>query len=58
MAENVPSMEAIFRFSNLIADRSEDLQLAGERVRSLAYNKNTYVRTVNTFMLVYKYKGN
>ncbi len=44
MAEDVPSMESIFRFSNLISDRAEDLQLAGERVRSLAYNKHNYVR--------------
>ena len=40
IAENVPVMEPIFRFSNILADQNHT---AGERVRSLAYNRDGYV---------------
>ena len=43
IAEDVPRMEAIFKFANVSADTMEEYQLAGERVRSLAYNKHKYV---------------
>lgn len=44
LAEDVPSLEPIFRFANL-NDNMESCTLAGERVRSLAYNKKNYVST-------------
>ena len=40
MADNVPAMEPIFRFSNMLTDQS---YTHGERVRGLAYNRHCYV---------------
>ena len=42
LAEEVPSMEPIFTFSNIPTETTETLSLAGERVRSLAYNNHYY----------------
>ena len=42
LAEEVPTMAPIFKFSNVSAETTEALALAGERVRSLAYNNWNY----------------
>ena len=42
LAEEVPTMEPIFKFSNISTETTEALALAGERVRSLAYNSCNY----------------
>ena len=40
IAEDVPVMKPIFRFPNILRDQNH---IAGERVRSLAYNSHGYV---------------
>ena len=44
VAEEVPSLEPIFKFSNITTNTDEECRLAGEKVRSLAYNRHQYVR--------------
>lgn len=44
VAEEVPSLDPIFKFSNLAVDKDEEYRQAGEKVRSLAYNRHQYVR--------------
>ena len=43
LAEEVPIMEPIFKLTNISTDSMKDYTLAGERVRSLTYNKYQYV---------------
>lgn len=43
LAECVPVMEPIFKFSNLLLEPHVLATHDGERVRSLAYNPNKYV---------------